>query len=170
MKVCTLVHKEDLIEFFSTKLETPNPLSYIMYYYFRVHIRLWCNTFPCKRFRYERPARSNISKSKTILRNVFRRITTNGFISCHEIFSFDSPPYKKLKGFFNWTMTYRRDSDFYTPYGWIIPKNWEKTDHPPIKPLKWAEYSNGLTGQIWNVICAQKNICFIKVSFISYLK
>ena len=39
-----------------------------------------------------------------------------------EFFSFDSPPYKKLKGFFNWTMTYRRDSDFYTPYGWIIPK------------------------------------------------
>ena len=39
--LCTLVHKEGLIEFFfSTKLETPNPLSYIMYYYFRVHIRL----------------------------------------------------------------------------------------------------------------------------------
>ena len=65
-----------------------------------------------------------------------------------EFFSFDSPPYKKLKGFFNWTMTYRRDSDFYVPYGWIIPKNWEKSNEPPIKSLKWAEYSNDLKGQI----------------------
>ena len=65
-----------------------------------------------------------------------------------EFFSYDSPPYKKLNTFFNWTMTYRRDSDFYTPYGRIIPKNWGKRNHPSIKPLKWAEYSNGLTGLI----------------------
>jgi hypothetical protein len=25
-----------------------------------------------------------------------------------------------MDGFFNWTMTYRRDSDFYRPYGRIV--------------------------------------------------
>ena len=64
-----------------------------------------------------------------------------------DFFSYDSPPYKKLNGFFNWTITYRRDSDFYVPYGWIIPKHWEKVNQPPIKPLKWAEFSsNDLKG------------------------
>ena len=32
--------------------------------------------------------------------------------------------YEKFKNYFNWTMTYRKDSDFYQPYGWVAPKNW----------------------------------------------
>ena len=48
-------------------------------------------------------------------------------------------PYEKYKNFFNWTMTYRRDSDFYTPYGWIAPKNWE-WHYPPVKPVNWKQY------------------------------
>ena len=31
----------------------------------------------------------------------------------------DNFPYEKFGKFFNWTMTFRRDSDFYRPYGWI---------------------------------------------------
>lgn len=30
---------------------------------------------------------------------------------------------KPFEGLFNWTMTYRRDSDVYTPYGRLIPKS-----------------------------------------------
>ena len=48
-------------------------------------------------------------------------------------------PYEKYKNFFNWTMTYRRDSDFYTPYGWIAPKHW-KWHYPPVKPVNWKQY------------------------------
>ncbi len=33
--------------------------------------------------------------------------------------------YDILNGFFNWTMTYRMDSDVYAPYGQIVPKNSE---------------------------------------------
>lgn len=28
----------------------------------------------------------------------------------------------KLKNFFNWTMTYRTDSDVFSPYGFVQPK------------------------------------------------
>ena len=48
-------------------------------------------------------------------------------------------PFEKYKNFFNWTMTYRRDSDFYTPYGWIAPKDWE-WHYPPVEPINWKEY------------------------------
>ena len=49
----------------------------------------------------------------------------------HEIF----------KDYFNWTMTYRRDSDFYQPYGWITPKHW--TWHYPYESAKenWSQFS-----------------------------
>ena len=57
-----------------------------------------------------------------------------------EFFPFEFPPYKKLKGFFNWTMTYRRDSDFFMPYGWIGPKNWT-LPYPPSKPIDWDQYT-----------------------------
>ena len=50
-------------------------------------------------------------------------------------------PYEKYKNFFNWTMTYRRDSDFYTPYGWIAPKYWE-WHYPPVEPVNWKQYMN----------------------------
>ena len=74
------------ILFFTPELETPKPLIDTMYYYSRLHIRLWCDNISCKRFRYERPARSTFTKSKTILHNVFRRITSNGLVSCNGIF------------------------------------------------------------------------------------
>ena len=48
-------------------------------------------------------------------------------------------PFEKYKNFFNWTMTYRRDSDFYTPYGWIAPKHWE-WHYPPVEPVNWKQY------------------------------
>ena len=33
----------------------------------------------------------------------------------------DGFKYEKLKNFFNWTMTFRLDSDFPNPYGWVEP-------------------------------------------------
>ena len=47
--------------------------------------------------------------------------------------------YEKFKNFFNWTMTYRRDSDIYRPYGWIAPKNW-KWHYPPVESVNWDQY------------------------------
>merc|ERR1711894_122195 len=35
----------------------------------------------------------------------------------------DGFPYEKFNGFFNWTMTFRLDSDFPNPYGWVEPIN-----------------------------------------------
>jgi hypothetical protein len=35
--------------------------------------------------------------------------------------SWDTFPLLNYKHFFNWTMTYRLDSDFPRPYGWIEP-------------------------------------------------
>ena len=59
----------------------------------------------------------------------------------------DSPRIKDLihpdlsKNFFNWTMTYRRDSDFHVPYGIIIPKNWDQKHYnSPQKTVNWQEY------------------------------
>ena len=37
-----------------------------------------------------------------------------------------------MNGFFNWTMTYRRDSDFYRPYGRIV----KVRDHPEGRELE----------------------------------
>ena len=42
------------------------------------------------------------------------------------MFSMESPlnadfPYQKFNSFFNWTMTYRKDSDVLSPYGWTVP-------------------------------------------------
>lgn len=44
-------------------------------------------------------------------------------------FSLEAPPYSRFQGFdfmfgmFNWTMTYRKDSDVYIPYGRTVPTN-----------------------------------------------
>ena len=62
-----------------------------------------------------------------------------------EVLGFESPPYKKLANFFNWTMSYRRDSDFVIPYGWIAPKNWSSEKHVPIQKLSWSIYYNDIT-------------------------
>ena len=57
-----------------------------------------------------------------------------------EFLKFDSPPYKSLNEFFNWTMTYRKNSDFYVPYGWIAPKNWSRNTPAPKHPIEWTKY------------------------------
>ena len=57
-----------------------------------------------------------------------------------EVFNFDFPPYRHLTNYFNWTMTYRRESDFYTPYGWIAPKSWSMVNEIPKIPLQWSNY------------------------------
>ena len=37
----------------------------------------------------------------------------------------DGFPYQKFANYFNWTMTFRRDSDFHRPYGWVQPKGYQ---------------------------------------------
>ena len=37
----------------------------------------------------------------------------------------DGFPYPKFANYFNWTMTFRRDSDFHRPYGWVQPKDYQ---------------------------------------------
>ena len=63
------------------------------------------------------------------------------FLNESPMFSFlNSKSFQKFKHYFNWTMTYRKDSDFYQPYGWIAPKNW--TWHYPIDSVQedWSQY------------------------------
>ncbi len=55
--------------------------------------------------------------------------------------SYDTFPHESFANYFNWTMTYRRDSDFYRPYGWIAPKNWDW--HYPksaLNNISWSQY------------------------------
>ena len=60
----------------------------------------------------------------------------------------DNFPYERFQNYFNWTMTYRKDSDFYRPYGWVSPKNW--TWHYPKDSAKqnWSQYSANITHSI----------------------
>lgn len=50
----------------------------------------------------------------------------------------DNFPYEKFGSYFNWTMTFRRDSDIYRPYGWVAPKNWE-FHYAPKKSINWSQ-------------------------------
>jgi len=57
--------------------------------------------------------------------------------------SYDVFPYEDFKNVFNWTMTYRRDSNFYRPYGWVAPKEWKWHYAAATLPnLNWTTYSN----------------------------
>ncbi len=49
-----------------------------------------------------------------------------------------------LLGIFNWTMTFRIDSDLPIPYGWIDPIDMPTRDKPPStrEPYKWLPYNN----------------------------
>ncbi len=50
--------------------------------------------------------------------------------------------YRRLRGFFNWTMTYRSDSDLPHPYGWIEPRGRPRV-RPRYRsdpPVDWAPY------------------------------
>ena len=45
--------------------------------------------------------------------------------------------YCRFDSFFNWTMTYRIDSDIFMPYGYIAPKNPAELRKPPYPPGQW---------------------------------
>ena len=48
-----------------------------------------------------------------------------------------------LVDFFNWTMTYRLDSDVPRPYGWVEPTNRTSRSLPPrsCEKYKWRTYN-----------------------------
>ena len=52
----------------------------------------------------------------------------------------DHFPYDKFDNFFNWTLTYRKNSDFYRPYGWIAPKNWTWQYPNRSAQENWSQY------------------------------
>ena len=61
--------------------------------------------------------------------------------------------YEKFQNYFNWTMTYRKNSDFHQPYGWIAPQNW--TWHYPNRSAQenWSQYpiSSSLEVKVPNI-------------------
>ena len=49
--------------------------------------------------------------------------------------------FARFNNFFNWTMTYRLDSDIPNPYGWIVPKYSDKSHVPTIDDIgRWDHY------------------------------
>ena len=77
----------------------------------------------------------------------------------------DNFPYERFQNYFNWTMTYRRDSDFYRPYGWVAPKNW--TWHYPKDSAEqnWSQYSTNITHSMLRGDCynarSPKGTCIV---------
>ncbi len=64
----------------------------------------------------------------------------------------DQFPYEKFANYFNWTMTYRRDSDFHRPYGWVAPKNWTWHYAASGKPdTDWSQFVIPKSLQLKNV-------------------
>ena len=57
--------------------------------------------------------------------------------------SHNSFPFNEFNNFFNWTMTYKRTSDFFRPYGWVAPKDW-KWHYPAstLPNLDWYQQYN----------------------------
>ena len=53
--------------------------------------------------------------------------------------SYDLFPYEEFQNYFNWTMTYKRNSDFFRPYGWIAPNDWKW--HYPSSTLPSLNFS-----------------------------
>lgn len=59
-------------------------------------------------------------------------------------FNLESPTYTRnvysMDNRFNLTMTYRKDSDIFTPYGWleVLPEPQNVTVHPKTKLVAWA--------------------------------
>ena len=54
----------------------------------------------------------------------------------------DNFPYSKLKGFFNWTMTYRFDSDIPRPYGWVEPIDGSYVYPTDRDSILWRPYQD----------------------------
>ena len=63
-------------------------------------------------------------------------------------------PYKKFGGVFNWTMTYRRDSDVESPYGWVKPigvPNWS-----PYLPLNYTDSVTAIDSKLRQAVKVKK--------------
>ena len=69
-----------------------------------------------------------------------------------------SPDARQYGGLFNWTMTYRRDSDIYFPYGFFTPLQADDE-----KPQAFRDYSVGKDKLIvWTVSnCAGKRLSYV---------
>jgi hypothetical protein len=80
-----------------------------------------------------------MSAGKIALPNPKRRKSHQRYV----MFLMESPmndnfPYEKFQGFFNWTMTFRKDSDIHRPYGWAAPKSWPWHYAPALgAPITW---------------------------------
>lgn len=68
--------------------------------------------------------RSRPSKRSLHQRYVFWNLEAPGWLRTY-------PQWDQLSDFFNWTMTYRQDSDIVHPYGWITPF---KPEDVPLRP------------------------------------
>ena len=62
-----------------------------------------------------------------------------------------------MDGFFNWTMTYRKDSDFYRPYGRIVQVFFHLMKTSPIYNLTYSDKNSsywrrvrGIHNEIWS--------------------
>ena len=82
----------------------------------------------------------DIQTGKLVLPVFNRKPSQNYIMFINESPIHDQFHYEKFINYFNWTMTYRKDSDFYQPYGWVAPKNW--TWHYPSDTAKenWSQY------------------------------
>ena len=83
-------------------------------------------------------------------------------------------PFSKFSGYFNWTMTFRRDSDFTRPYGWIVPNSygwhyppdesydidWTYPDSGSGKELPAVRYS---ILSLWQLLCHTCHVTVMKV-------
>ena len=52
----------------------------------------------------------------------------------------DNFQYTKFESYFNWTMTYRQDSDFPRPYGWVVPIDWKEFYPTSSYKNDWSKY------------------------------
>ena len=83
----------------------------------------------------------SLSKNSWNLPNMDNRRSDQIYV----MFMMESPSndvkfnYEKFENYFNWTMTYRRDSDIYNPYGWISPRNWSQ-QYSQAEVIEWDKY------------------------------
>lgn len=82
-------------------------------------------------------------------------------------FSLEAPPYSRFQGFdfmvgmFNWTMTYRKDSDVYIPYGRIVPKLTKSFNQSELY-IKWKKKSKMAVWMVSHCFTAGNREKYIK--------